>query len=521
MRYQDGTNAPSSTFKQVELTEIFFSVIVINVFKREGKHILIILRVLAGFYVLISVITIVASLGIDPNFSILVLPVLTVWALINPTLNSRWFLLAGLLTESALRFFGALGLNTLRAFVGYPEFQLPTILGFTYYAAFIFLAASGLVLKAKAQFAEQEMRSYGSMLLAILLGILVAVLPWLEVNTSFRAGSGVLGYKPYVTDAFFSPDGKVVSVTNFSVHTYDIATARKEKFTPSAGINSATYSADGKTLIFGTYTPRDQNQGKFGVYIWDLAAASRPGRYLTMSPVENENDHYPYPVEKVIARPNSQEIAVITGRMKDIIEIWDIHADKRLQRFDLNEVSVSLTGKPTYALAIAFDPSGQYLVAGGMNGDLFLFDLAKHTVKTFSSGHAGEIYDCAFSPDGQTLAVAFNQKVDPKKHKAGSHKGYVELWDFAKLELAKRMTWESDSRCRSIALSPDSRYVLSAGDGNVVRIWRINDGEQLVVLKDHPYSIIYAVAISPAGDYVIASGGEYTKIWAFPYDSKR
>jgi len=377
-----------------------------------------------------------------------------------------------------------------------------------------------LSIKARAQFINVEKWSWHKGLV-ILIGCFVILLPWFESNGSVRSGHGVLAYKPYVTHVFFSPSGKVVSITNFSVHTYEIDTKKEEKFSPSDGVNSAVYSADGKLLIIGSKPQQDPDKRNFGVFISDLTSVPRQGHYLTRNTAENGDPNYRWSVQKVILRPKSQEIAVITGKMKHIIEIWDINSNKLMQRFDLDQISVKLTGKPTYALTIAFDPSGQYLVAGGMNGDMFLFDLAKDTVKIFSSGYAGEIYDCAFSPDGQILALAFNQKVDPKLYKGGSLKGYVELWDFSKLELAKRMTWDSDGRCRAITVSPDGRYVLSAGDGNLVRIWGVDSGEQLDALKGHPNKIINSVAISQAGDYVIASGGEHTKIWTFPHAPSR
>jgi WD40 repeat protein len=56
----------------------------------------------------------------------------------------------------------------------------------------------------------------------------------------------------------------------------------------------------------------------------------------------------------------------------------------------------------------------------------------------------------------------------------------------------------------SIAFSPDSKYLASCSDDNMVKIWSVESQTEITTLQEHSANV-YSVAFSPDGKY-LASG---------------
>ncbi len=52
------------------------------------------------------------------------------------------------------------------------------------------------------------------------------------------------------------------------------------------------------------------------------------------------------------------------------------------------------------AFATAFSPDGRTLAAGGSGGEIVLYDLESRTVTQRLTGHAGDVFDLEFGPEG-------------------------------------------------------------------------------------------------------------------------
>lgn len=114
--------------------------------------------------------------------------------------------------------------------------------------------------------------------------------------------------------------------------------------------------------------------------------------------------------------------------------------------------------------------------------------------------HDGRVRTVALSPDGRWLAT-------------GSADRSARLWDIASgCEMARM---KHDDFVRTIAFSPDSKWLATGSDDNTARIWAVPSGQEVARLahRDRVESVIF----SPDGRWLTTVGGMHgairTWIW--------
>ena len=146
---------------------------------------------------------------------------------------------------------------------------------------------------------------------------------------------------------------------------------------------------------------------------------------------------------------------------------------------------------------IAFSPGGQYLaVASGIG--VWIYEVATSRalmlIPTTSS-----VWSVSFSPDGVTLA-------------SGARDGTVRLWDVATHTTIATLEGHTDV-VRSVSFSPDGATLASgAGDGTV-KLWDVATGEPIATLEGHT-DAVWSVSFSPDGATLASGSYDGTvKLW--------
>ncbi len=135
------------------------------------------------------------------------------------------------------------------------------------------------------------------------------------------------------------------------------------------------------------------------------------------------------------------------------------------------------TGHTRSANAVAFSPDNRWLASGGKDNVIKIWDLATGNVLRTLYGHTSNVNALAVSPDGKLLASgsgAINDKRDLGTFTQGG--------------------------------------VVGGAEDNTVRIWSVQTGRQLQVLRGHELSV-GAVAFSNDGHSLTSVSGDAVKVW--------
>jgi WD40 repeat protein len=107
------------------------------------------------------------------------------------------------------------------------------------------------------------------------------------------------------------------------------------------------------------------------------------------------------------------------------------------------------------------------------------------------------------TPDGEILVTA-------------ARDGTLRSWDSAGQPRAEFHSL--GPAVLTLAISPDSKTMATAGNGPVVRLWNVPTGQELFVVPSSLSATVRAVAFSPDGTALAVSGWQITgrgELWHY------
>ena len=100
---------------------------------------------------------------------------------------------------------------------------------------------------------------------------------------------------------------------------------------------------------------------------------------------------------------------------------------------------------------------------------------------------------------------------DSKKLISGSRDKTVRIWDIEngkELRRLKRHTREISA----LAVTPDGKKILSGDEEGIIKIWDIESGKELHAIKGHGHGVT-SLAVTPDGKKIISKGEDTIRVW--------
>jgi WD40 repeat protein/serine/threonine protein kinase len=300
---------------------------------------------------------------------------------------------------------------------------------------------------------------------------------------SFLIGEPASGFS-----GVLSPDGRYLARLHYKIDLFDTTAGKAiallqaelpkgmESEKPFYRITHVAFSPNGREVAGAN------ERGH--VFVWDRATGQQRLHISTRNKAAE-----PYTQSWVTWSPDGRWLASCS--IDDgVVKLWDARTGKQLQAL----------GPGQGFSRVVFSPGGQWVAAVHSEEAVWIWDPRTGQRRQILSGPMSHITNLAFSPDEQLLAWI------------GPERSAVTLWDIATGRVVGAYPRQGTTpEIDALAFSPDGKHVLSLGKNEkVLRSWDAASGPQALALRGRSFR----AALSPDGKWLATAGhGGAAQLW--------
>jgi serine/threonine protein kinase len=201
-------------------------------------------------------------------------------------------------------------------------------------------------------------------------------------------------------------------------------------------------------------------------------------------------------IRKLMAKTPAERYQTPKELLADLDELARTGEVASVSRHELILESQRLEGHGAGVTAVAFSADGKYLLSGGRDRTLRLWEAASgKELRTLSLPQ--EVNAVAFAPESDRVLSANGVS--------------VRTWDVSSGKEIGRFSGHTDA-VRCLALVPQDHRAVSGGDDRTVRVWDVQSGREILRFGRHTNAVT-CVAVSAAA-LVLSGGRDQTlRLW--------
>ena len=158
-----------------------------------------------------------------------------------------------------------------------------------------------------------------------------------------------------------------------------------------------------------------------------------------------------------------------------------------------------LAGHKGMIQGCAFSPDGQWIVSASEDKTLKIWETATGIERTTLIGHTSKVMACVVSSDGQLIVSASDDQT-------------LKIWDATTGK--ERATLIGHTKgVRACSISSDGELIVSASDDETIKLWDTATGAERATFTGHT-DVVTDCTFSPDGRWIVSSSRDKTlRVW--------
>jgi len=339
-----------------------------------------------------------------------------------------------------------------------------------------------------------------------------------------KLGKELPGHKGAVTSLAYLGNDKIVSGSGdklLKIWTVAAGTAQDCEGHTSAVLAVA---ATDKLIVSGGADRNAKGWGLDGKSLWTWASKSavcavairKDGKKIalgcadgTLIILQTDGDKEPKPTASVVAHTGGVSCVsfhpetdrIVTSGGDGLVKIYNLPDNGNpieATKFEPPIKSSNGGGNPPVT-TVAYSNDGKFLVSGGAEGVVRIWDAATTSEVRTLRGHTGWVTSVGFSPDGRNVVSCAVDKA-------------VRLFELPKSDGAP--TGHS-AMARCIAVSRDGKYAATGSDDRTVKVWNLANGREVATLTGFGGNV--AAIVFQGNDTIVAGSASDNKLRKFSF----